>query len=456
MKKNTLLLLAALAGTAAHAAPRPAPGFGFEENKAQWPAAARYRALVPGGAVWLRATGFTYSWANQQDLARTAKTATPARPLPALRVHAVLVDFEGAAATQPVGQRPAEAYTNYFVGNDPRRWADHVRSFAEVRYPALYPGIDLRVYGTAQGQLEYDLCLAPGANLAGVRLRYRGATTLRVLPNGTLAVGTSVGEVREQRPVAYQLGADGRRQPVPCRYHLAGTTVTFELPAGYDRSRALVVDPVVQAASYVGVPGQNGSALARTATYDGQGNMYVAGVAAYLVANTSAYPTTPGAYVVPQGEITISKLNPTGTALLYSTHLGGTQPALGRMEEPSHLACDAAGNLLVYGFTTSTDFPTLATSYDRTLNGQDVFVAKLSPTGSALLASTYLGGSGDETTFTTGDLRVDAAGAVYVAGTTDGTGSRTFPTTAGAYIGTAPASRRSFVAHLDPQLTTLR
>lgn len=445
------------------------PALLFEENKTQWDPAVRYHAAVPGGEVWLRSTGFTYTWINAADRARYAAAqagsarpwegaAGPAQPLPApqLRAHAVQVDFEGANATGAVaGQRPVEAYGNYFMGNNPSRWASHVRSYPEVRYQALYPGTDLRVYGTAAGQFEYDLTLAPGADPGRLRLRYRGATSLRVLPGGALAVGTSVGEVREQRPVAYQLAPDGRRQPVPCRYRLAGTTVRFELPAGYDRTRSLVIDPVVQAATYVGITNRTEDFIPRATTYDGQGNLYVGGVAV----SGGYYPTTPGAFVIALGVNTITKLNPTGTARLYSTHFGGTQPLI-TLEELGHLTCDAAGNLFVCGYTAATNFPMLANSYDPVVNNGDVFICKLSPAGDALLASTYLGGSGAETTLQCGGLRVDASGAVYVAGNTTmgSVATNNFPTTAGAYIRTVPASasRRGFIAHLDPQLTTLR
>ena len=241
MKKISFWLLAALAGHTAYAAPAPvpaptpAPGFGLEENKAQWPAVARYRALVPGGAVWLRDAGFTYDWVSATDLKRHAAAqqaaqqaqaaarpgaAGPARPAeqaerPAptlLHGHAVAVDFVGAAPTRPrPSTEPLASYTNYFVGTDSSKWASRVRSYAAVTYPQLYPGVDVRVHGSASGQFEYDVVLAPGASLAPVRLRYRGATSLRLRPDGALAIGTSVGEVREQRPVAWQLDANGQR-----------------------------------------------------------------------------------------------------------------------------------------------------------------------------------------------------------------------------------------------------
>jgi PKD repeat protein len=468
------LSLVALVPVVARATKGP-PALLFEENKTQWDPAVRYRAAVPGGTVWLRSTGFTYAWTSAHDLAQLAQAEAgsagqpKARPTPrpAVRAHAVQVDFEGAApTTQPSGQRVEEAYSNYFVGNDPSRWAGHVRSYQEVRYTALYPGTDLRVYGTAQGQFEYDLTLAPGADPDQIRLRYRGTTTLRVLPGGALAVGTSVGEVREQQPVAYQLAADGQRQPVPCRYRLAGTTVSFELPAGYDHARPLVIDPVVQAATYVGVPNANGTSLVRVATHDGQGNLYLAGVATTQSGSTIFYPVSPGAYVVPQGSISLTKLNATGTARLYSTHFGGTQSggiALAYGEEPCHMSCDAAGNLVIFGETRSADFPTLATSYDRTLAlvngvGQDAFIIKLSAAGDAVLASTYLGGTGPDTPFATGGLHLDASGEVYVAGATAGQNGQPndFPTTPGAYVRTNQATGTGFIAHLDPQLSTLR
>lgn len=465
MKKATLFLLAGLASAAAaRATPHPAPGFGFEENKAQWPAAARYRALVPGGAVWLRRTGFTYDWVSiadrrRADAAQAAQAAAAAGPgsdrsplSPPLRLHghAVTVDFVGATAARPLqAAHPLAAYTNYFIGTDSSKWASRVQTYADVTYPQLYAGVDVRVHGSSSGQFEYDVVVAPGASPAPVRLRYRGAAKLRLRADGALAITTSVGEVREQRPVAWQMGADGQRQPVPCRFRLEGTVASFELPAGYDRGRELVIDPVVvQASTYTGR-----TAAATTTAYDAAGNIYAGGNGAVV---GFFFPATPGTYTVPGSVgICVSKFNATGTALLYSTTLGGS-PGPAQDCELWRMKTDAAGNLVLVGLAQGRPgFPMLPNSFDTRYGRGKIVLAKLNATGTALLASTYLGGNTAATSQTPIDFTTDASGAIYVCGLTN---DPTYPTTAGAYQRNLPAGNAGagFITRLNPAFSALR
>jgi hypothetical protein len=167
---------------------------------------------------------------------------------------------------------------------------------------------------------------------------------------------------------------------------------------------------------------------------DAAGNAYVAGQT-----DSSNFPTTAGAFDRIKKNVFVTKLNPTGSALVYSTFLGGSGVAF-----PSHVAVDAARNLYVAGSTSSTDFPTTAGAFDRTENGAfDVFVTKLNPTGSALVYSTFLGGSGFDSA---GGLALDAAGNAYLSG---GAGSVDFPTTPGAFDTLADGSD-AFITKLNP------
>ena len=432
----------------------PAP-LQFEENKQQWPAAARYRAEAPGGVVWLRSTGFTYVWESTADrrqarhadsLARATKARPTASPL---REHAVLVDFVGAAPAVLHPEHPAEAYANYLTGNDPRRWASRVRSCEAVRYAGLYPGVELRTYGTEAGFFEYDVVLAPGADPATVRLRYQGATTLALRPDGTLRIGTSVGEVREQRPVAYQLGAGGQRQPVPCRYRLRGNVLSFELPAGYDKMRKLVIDPVVQASTYTGI-----RAPSVGTAYDSAGNVYMLSSAE---SSSIVFPVTPGAYTsFATANILIAKFNAAGTQKLFSTIIGGRPgwnfSSVG--DRPLLCKVDPADNLCIVAQCFSNDFPMLAGSYDTTPVGNKLVLAKLNPAGTALVASSYFGGTG-ELRQDINDISFDASGEVYLAGFTN---DATFPTTPNAYRRTYAAgpNGEGYIAHFDANLRTLR
>jgi PKD repeat protein len=412
----------------------PAPALSFVANRGQWPAPVSYRANLPGGTAFLTSTGLVYDWllaTDQQRLHEVLERDPATGASLTLHHHAVFVDFVGAQAVEPAGEQQQAAYHNYFVGNDPHHWAGHVPLYKEVRYAGLYPGTSLRCHGTAGGQLEYDFELAPGATPAPIGLRYRGASGLQLLEDGSLLVRTSVGQVREQRPVAYQLTAAGGRQAVPCRYTLSGTTVGFALPAGYDATRPLVIDPVVVASYSRSTSDQ----LAMAATYDAAGNAYSSGYS-YGV----GFPASPGAYqTVSRGstEGIIQKFNPQCTNLFYATFLGGNGD-----DRVIAMRVSAAGELYALSGITSTNFPATGGSLSITPGGQgDLAVTRFNAAGSAVLARTYLGGSGNDTPYafgsvgslrsvSIGELVLHPNGDVLVTGST---ASFNFPTTGGAY-----------------------
>ncbi|WP_133274532.1 DUF7948 domain-containing protein [Hymenobacter radiodurans] len=447
-----LLVVATLCLLSNYLAAENAPrrnSISFIENKSQWPAAVRFKASVPGGDVYVGATGLVYDWHSAADVSKAhadyeaASTLThphPALPTTTIRGHAVFVDFVGAQAVKtPAGDQLQAAHHNYFLGNDPAHWASNVRSFSAVEYPALYPGVGLRLYGTEAGNLKYDFTIAAGASPAAIALLYRGALGLDLRPDGTLLVRTSVTDVEEQKPYAYQTDAHGVRQTVVCRYQLTGSTVRYEFPAGYDRSRPLIIDPTVVACTF---SGSRGSVWGETAGYDKEGNIFTGGLA-----QTSGYPITPGAYqnvFAGSQDIAISKLNPTGSTLLYATYLGGNN-----YDEIRSLTTTPTGELYLLAHTTSSNFPTTA-AFDRTLNGgNDLVISKLNATGSALLASTYYGGSGFETG---ADLALGASGALYIVGNTS---SINLPLSPTAYDQTLGGNQDVFVACFDANLTSL-
>ncbi|UOQ73233.1 PKD domain-containing protein [Hymenobacter cellulosilyticus] len=400
---------------------------------------------MPGGSVFLTATGLVYDWRSTADLLRahdaaeaTTRTHQPAADV-AVRGHAVFVDFVGAsAAAKSVGQQQLPAYHNYFIGNDPSRWASHVSLFEEVRYAGLYPGTDLRVYGTENGSLKYDFIVQPGGQPAAIALRYRGTDGLQLQPDGTLLVHTSVTDVVEQRPYAYQL-VHGQRRAVPCQYRLTDNTLRYDFPQGYDHQQPLIIDPVVVACTF---SGSTGEVWGAATGYDNAGNIYTAGFG-----QSSGYPVTPGAYQVSSRgstEVAISKLNPTGSQLMYATYLGGSSS-----DEVRALRTNSAGELYVLTSTNSTNFPSTAGCYDASANGSvDLALTHFNATGTALVGSTYLGGSSQDAPV---ELAVTNAGAVVV-GTTSSTN---FPTTAGAYDRTLGGTDL-FVARLNASMTTLQ
>jgi hypothetical protein len=301
------------------------------------------------------------------------------------------------AKAKVIGQNELPGKSNYFIGNDPQKWHTNVPQYAKVRYENVYPSVDLVYYGH-QRELEYDFVLRPGANPRAIRLRITGAKRLRP-ERGELVLISAAGDIRLRSPHIYQ-ESNGVRQEVGGRYVITSKNgVGFRVGA-YDRRRTLVIDPVLAYSTYLAGSAHDGGA---GIAVDSAGNAYVVGTTEILFRHKDAF---------------VNKVNSDGSALLYSTYLGG-----GLFDFGDSIAVDSAGNAYVCGFTDSTDFPT-ANALQPTLNGGfDAFVTKINTNGSALVYSTYLGGSNNNN-YGNG-IAVDSAGNAYVAGLT---GSAEFPT----------------------------
>ena len=337
----------------------------------------------------------------------------------------IRMSFPGAKSSPVLaGGEPQKAISSYFIGNDPTKWVTGAPNFARVRYRELYPGVDLAFYGN-QGQLEYDFVVAPGANPGAIRLQFDGADSVRLDRTGDLVLSGANGEIHQHKPVVYQEGRDGR-QIVKGRYVIEGhNRVAFEI-AGYDSRRPLVIDPTLTFGTYLGSPGEEVfgiSAAASTATYpavavDTQGNVYVAG---YNGGSAADFIGDPGTPLAGGGsEVFVVKMNPTGTELFYSAVFGGAFTDIA-----GGIAVDTAGNAYVTGTTNSQNFPTTAGAPQTRNNGiNNAFMTEVNSTGTALVYSTYLGGSGN---FAGNAVAVDHSGNAYVTGTAAFTGSTAFP-----------------------------
>ena len=338
---------------------------------------------------------------------------------------------------QVVGLDRLAGTSNYFIGSDPSQWHTNIANYGQVEYQNLYPGVDLVFYGN-QRQLEYDYVVAPGTDPSVIKLAFDGAESMTIDGQGDLVLHTSAGDVMEDAPVVYQ-ESGGIRQPVSGQFVVEGDgQVGFALGA-YDHTQPLVIDPVLSYSTYLGGTGLDQS---YGIAVDAAGNAYVTGTT-----DSADFPTTTGAFQTTSGggyDAFVTKLNPTGTALVYSTYLGGTSVDFGE-----HIAVDRAGNAYVTGYTTSTNFPTTVGAFQTTSGGgYDAFVTKLNPTGTVVY-STYLGGSGDEIGW---GIAVDTAGYAYVTGQTDSTD---FPTTTGAFQTTSGGGYDAFVTKLNPTGTAL-
>jgi len=351
--------------------------------------------------------------------------------------------FLGSEAKPRVAaQEELPGRVNYFMGKDPTRWRAGISTYAKVAYQNLYPRVDLVYYGN-QRQLEYDFVVHPGADPEIIALGFEGADQLEVDTQGELVLHAGGGEIRQRKPLIYQ-EVDGVRHEVAGSYKLKDrNTVGFQL-AGYDASRPLVIDPVLVYSTFLG-----GGRLDQGAdiTVDASGNAYVTGST-----DSVEFPTTVGAFDPTHNggfdDVFVMKLNPTGSALVYSTFLGGSGNDSG-----SGIAVDTSGSAYVTGLAAfSPNFPTTVGAFDTTFNGvHDVFVTKLNPTGSALVYSTFFGG--DSSDIGRG-LAVDISGSAYVTGETF---SPNFPSTVGAFDTTFNGDGEfdAFVTKLNPSGSAL-
>jgi hypothetical protein len=355
------------------------------------------------------------------------------------------------------GQLPGNA--NYFIGSDSAQWHRNVPTYARVKYSGVYPGVDLIYYGN-QRQLEYDFALASGANPKSIQFKFPDSKKLLLTADGDLTVSAAHGQITLHKPVAYQQ-RNGLRQSIPSRFTLqADHIVGFSL-GSYDRSKPLIIDPVLVYSSYLG-----GNILdaANAIAVDKSGNAYLAG-STY----SFDFPVTKEAFQSTNRNTNsdlsvtfVAKLNPSGTALLYSTYLGsGACSKIPLFENglppfpQNGLAVNELGNAYVTGSACSTaGFPVTRGGFQTTNpSGARAFVTKLDATGSELIYSTYLGGSGGTCTGETGNaLALDGSGNAFITGLT---GSSDFPVTKGAFQTTNRAAANNncmtaFVTKLNP------
>jgi hypothetical protein len=357
----------------------------------------------------------------------------------ALKVR--LVGADPSSSGQGESELPGKV--NYLVGTNRSAWRSGISTYARIHYPNIYPGIDVDFYGN-QRELEYDFVVKPGADPATIELDFEGADRLHINDAGELVATIGARSLVQRKPVIYQNVA-GVRNEVSGGYVLVSRTrVGFRVHA-YDRERTLVIDPVLVYSTYldgtlsVGSGAESGADI----TVDANGNVYVTGATTAV-----EFPTTAGALDNSwngNNDVFITKLDASGTALVYSSYLGGSDSDSG-----AGIAVDAEGSAYVTGSTSSVNFPATLGTFDTSGNGNvDAFIMKLDATGGALIYSTYLGGSNRDVP---ARVAVGPDGSAYVTGTTS---SADFPTTAGAFDATLNGSNDVFVTRLDPDAAAL-
>ncbi len=332
--------------------------------------------------------------------------------------------------------------SNYFAGKDPEKWYMNIPSYAKVKYADIYPGVSLLYYGNQQ-QLEYDFVVAPYANSKLIRLAYSGAHGLRLDKSGDLILTTAKGEIRQRKPHIYQATDEGKRE-ISGSFVIRGRReIGFEI-GSYDKSKPLVIDPILSYSTYLG---GNLGARINSIAVDFAGN-------AYLTGDTTStnFPVTAKAYRTSNSgfDIFVTKLNATGTAVLFSSYL-----ANGSVFD---IAVDSANNAYITGYTSSSSFPTTPNAFQTSINGDlDVFVAKIHTNASvctpqapnincreALVYSTFIGGARDDSG---NSIALDTFGNAYVGGQTS---SNNFPTTAGVFQTALQGGNDAFVTKVNP------
>jgi beta-propeller repeat-containing protein len=421
------------------------------------------------------------------------------------REDVVRMTFVGANDDPEVaGRGRLEGVSNYLRGSDPNRWVTGVPGFSQVVYSGLYDGVDLTFHASRAGELEFDYTLAAGVSPAGIRLAYSGVKTLRVDGSGALVLRTGGGEIRQAPPAVYQK-RDGVRRRVQASYVLHGAKQVGFALKGYDPRAGLLIDPVLTYSTYLG---GSDNEFAIWSDIDRSGNFYVTGVtsspdfpttngayqgqynggddvfvtklnpagsglvwstyiggASFDVAigldvdragnvvvtgptGSSDFPTTRGAYqrqyAGGDSDTFVTKLDRSGSRLLFSTLLGGTAGEAGFIS-----FLDERGNVYVEGETGSADFPTTRKAFQTTYGGgpADGFVTKLNPSGAALDYSTFIGGAGYDGAH---DGWLDEHNNFYIDGPTE---SPNFPTTPRAFQRTLNGPSDAFAAKLNPRGT---
>jgi gliding motility-associated-like protein len=443
----------------------------YIKNNGQWNSTVLYQADFRGGRLFLEKNAVTYLFYPQDGLTRlhphnradkTHRTTSKAeKDNIILNFHSVRMEFlesSSLAATTQLSNKPF--YNNYYRGKDASKWVSKVPISEDVIYNDLYEGVSLKAF-SSNNDFRYDFTVNPQTDASVIKMKFTGQDKLSIL-NGKLIISTSVGDIAQEAPYAYQV-EEGKQHQVNCRYKLRENIVAIEITGDYNHNLPLIIDPTLVFATFTGSTADN---WGMSASYDNQGNGYTSGICF-----GKGYPATLGAFQQTTNDtlnfdIVVSKFNSTGSNLLFSTYLGGSIN-----EAPESIIVDNNNNLLVLGHSYSSDFPITTGAYDISQNGgSDIIVTKFNATGTALLGSTFIGGSGDdgvnysddEGTLGSlkynyadngrGDIILDNNNNIYIASCTESTD---FPSTAGCLQNANKGMQDGCVFKLNTTLTSL-
>lgn len=439
-------------------------------NRGQWDERIRYSMDLNQGKLYLEETGLTFYLTNALEHNHSEQTIH-SDEINGISYHVIKQEFLGTNSNcSKIEKNPSSHYKNYILGQNKSNWKSSIYSFSEVTYSEFYSDIDL-FYSTENDQLSYNFRVLPNGNPELIKFKLPGAESITIDGDGNLRIKHRFGEIIHSKPVAWTMAAEeGTKQKVPCSFVIENDAVGFLLPNGYNKDQVLVIDPSLTFSTFTGSTADN---WGFTATPDINGNLFGGGI----VFGTG-YPLSTGAYDVSFNsgtgtfpmDIGITKYNASGTSILYSTYIGGSGN-----ETPHSIVCAPNGELYIYGVTSSINFPMAGSPYDNShnggpselensleFNGADIYVARLSPNGTTLLSSTYIGGSNTDGLNTNslhynygdqfrGEIILDNNQNVYIASTT---ASSNFPTISASQT-MLSGGQDAVIFKLNPNLSSL-
>ena len=437
-------------------------------NRGQWDSNVLYKVELTSGAMFIEKDAFAYLFTDFKGLHDHSDLEHKHEVPEHIHCYGLKSEFVNSNwQGEVIESDSSEFYRNYIIGSDSSKWQREIRGYRSLRFKNFYPKIDLLVESKNES-IKYSFIVHPGANPDIIKIKHEGADELKLDLNNNLHHITPLGRIKESKPISF-LEKDGRKETIASSFDLKNKTIQFKIP-DYDGSKTLVIDPFLTFSSFTGSTADN---WGFTATPDKNANLIAAGI----VVGTG-YPTSTGAYDSGYNggegqfawDVAISKFNSNGTALLYSTYLGGSGN-----ETPHSIVTNTAGELFILGVTSSTNFPMTGSPHQNTLNGgslvtensiqftgTDLYLARLNAAGTNLLASTYLGGTGNDGLNTgtllynygdqfRGEITLDQSGNVYFSSTTQSTN---FPTLS-ASDNTLGGVRDAVVGKFNSTLTNL-
>ncbi len=368
----------------------------FIENKGQWPKNVLFGARLASGMVFIEEDGVRFNQYSAEAIKGLHEHEHHHQKIDhdSLAAHNFKIQFHHSLLPSSFPLYAYHDLVNFFIGADESKWASNAKVYEEVILKEIYKGIDVRFYEN-QGHFKFDFLVHPNANPKQIQFSCKNISS--EIQSNEIVMKSAIGSIFLQNPLSFQI-EDGAKKNINNRYAKNENGNYIFSIAQYNNQQELVIDPTVFFASFSGSTADN---WGFTATYDDNGNLYNAG----NVFGTG-YPVTTGAYnttFTAIVDVSITKYNSTGKGLVYSTYLGGTS-----IESPHSIVATKNRELVIFGTTSSLDFPTSANAYDKTFNGgttvttdnvltysngADIFVTKLNVAGSALVGSTLIGGN---------------------------------------------------------------